>query len=109
MAHVVQQGGHEEQFGVRRRNRRFETAVVRELPQEQQRQAVDAQRVFEPGMNGRRIDQRHEPQLADLGQAAELAGVDDRADAIGQRHIQLGGDPHHGLPAIEARDFRKVA
>ena len=76
MPQVVQQRGHDEQLGVGRRHRAGEARVVAQLPQKQQRQPIDAQRVLEARVMGRRIDQRHQPQLADLGQPAKLGRVD---------------------------------
>ena len=88
---VVQQGRGHEQLGVFHRHGPREPLVVGQLLQQQQGQAIDPQRVLEPRVERRRIDQRDQAQLADFREAAELGRVDDLADAVGQRHVQLGG------------------
>ena len=94
MAQVVQQRGDDKQLGVRRRNDRGKALVVGKLPQEQQGQAIHAQRMLEPRVDGRRIDQRHQAQLADPGQAAKLAAVDDGPHAGRERHVEFRRNAH---------------
>ena len=79
MAQIVQQGRDDEQLGVLRAHRPRESLVVGQLLQIKQGQPIDAQAVLETRVDGRRIDQRHQAQLADPGQAAEIGRVDQSA------------------------------
>ena len=90
------------------RTARDKALVVRQLLQIQQRQAIHAQAVLEPGVDGRRIDQRHQPQLADAGQAAEIGRVDQLPHARRQRHVDLGRNPHQPAAGVQGDDFGNV-
>ena len=108
MAQVVQQGGGHEDLGRFRRDRRREALLVGELLQVHQGQAVDAQAVLEAGVQGRRIDQRNQPQLADPRQAAEVRSIDDLPHPRRQGHVDLGRNADHGPMGIQGRHFRNV-
>ena len=60
-------------------------------------------------MMGRRVNQSHQSQLADLSQSAELGRVDERPHTLGQRHVQLGGNPHQAAGSVQGRDFGNVS
>jgi len=79
-----------------------------QLFQVQQRDPVYTQRVLEPRVMGRGIDQRNQAQLTNLRQAAELGRVDHPLHALGQRHIQLVGNPHQLPSRVQIRDLGKV-
>ena len=85
-----------------------ESLVVGQLLEVQQRQAVDAQTVLEPRVNRRRIDQRHQAQLADAGQAAKVGRVDQLPHARRQRHVGLRRNPHQPAASVQGDDFGNV-
>ena len=59
-------------------------------------------------MVGRRIDERDQAQLRDLGQASEFRGIDQGPHTRRQRDIDLLGNPYEALVRIEAVDFRDL-
>ena len=110
VAQVVQQRGGDEHLGVFRPNGPRESLVVRQLLQVQQGQAVHAQAVLEARVDRRRIDQRHQAQLADPGQPAEVGRVDQLPHARRQRHVDLGRNAHQrrgGCPGRRLRECRE--
>ena len=64
--------------------------------------------MLEAGVDGRRIDQRHQAELADAGQAAEIGRVDQLPHAGRQRHVDLGRNPHQPAAGVQGDDFGNV-
>ena len=91
-----------------RRTARAEPLVVGQLLQVQQRQAINAQAMLEPRVDRRRIDQRHQPELADPGQPAEIGRVDQLPHPRRQRHVDLGRNPHQSAPRVQRHDFGNI-
>ena len=85
-----------------------EPLVVGQLLQIQQRQPIHAQAVLEARVDGRRIDQRHQAQLADARQAAEIGRVDQLPHAGRQRHVDLGRNAHQAPAGVQGDDFGNV-
>ncbi len=108
VAQVVQQGGGQKDLGVLGADGRLKPLVVGQPLQIQQPQAEDAQAVLEAGMMGRRIDQRHQPQLADAGQAAEVGRVDHLPHATRERNVDLRRDADQRPPGIQGGHFGNV-
>ena len=86
-----------------------ESFVGGQLPQIDQRQPVDAQRVLESRVQRGRIDERNESQLANLRQTAKLGRIDDLPHTVGHRHIDFRRNAHHTLPSIQGGHFRNIA
>ncbi len=108
VAQIVQQRGGNERLGVFRPNVFCKTRVVGELLQVEQRQPIHAQTMLESRVDGRRIDQRDQPQLADAGQPAEIGRVDQLPHARRQRHIDLGRNAHQTAAGVQRDDFGDV-
>ena len=108
---IVQQGRDDQQFGVLGANALAETLVVGQLFQQQQGQAVDAQRVLEPCMQRSRIDQRHQPELADPRQPAELRRINELADPPGQGDVEspAGCGPASTAPMPATSGISRIA
>ena len=91
-----------------RPDRPRESLVVGQLLQVQQGQAKHAQAMFESRVDGRRIDQRHEPKLADPGQAAEIGRVDQLPHPGRQRHVEFGRNPDQAATRVEGDQFGDI-
>ena len=108
MAKVVEQRRYDEPFTFLRLDDFGEPLVVSKMLEKQEGQAVDAERVLEPRVDRGRINQRDEAKLAYAGQSPELRAVDDAADPLRQRHIQLGWYPDHPPSRVKPNHFRNI-
>ena len=108
VADVVQQGGGEKQLGVVRRDGGGESLVGRQAIQVLDRRQKHAQRMFLPRMIGGRIDQAHQPQLADLREPAKRGRVDQPPHAVGERHVDARRNPHQPAAHAPAANFGDV-
>ena len=109
MPQVVQQGRNGKPLCGLRRDCGRKPLVVRESVEVQQRHAIHAERVLEPRVIGRRIDEPHQPQLADARQPAELGRIDKLPHARRERHVQLGRNPHHVSAGAKGDKLGNVA
>ena len=109
MAQIVQQRGDKEQLSVLRADCRDEALVGGQALQVLDRRAVDAERVLLPRVIGRRVDERHEPQLADLCEPTELGRIDQLPYTRRDRHINARRDAHQARGgAVEPADLGQV-
>ena len=108
VSEVVQQGRDQEQLGVFGTNQRGEPLVRGQALQVLDRDAVHAERVLLTRVVRRRVDERHQTQLADPREPAKLRGVDQLPHAWRHGHIDTGGQPDKTGPAVKASDLGQL-
>jgi hypothetical protein len=68
---------------------------VFEVPEKQQPQAIDPERMLKAAVGSGRVDQGDEPELRNSREAAKLRAIDQISHSLGERHIQLRRETDH--------------
>ena len=95
MADVVQESRDDKELGLLSADRFSEALIVREVPEKQQPQAIDPERMLKAAVGSGRVDQGDEPELGNSREAAKLRAIDQISHSLGERHIQLRRETDH--------------
>src|SRR5262249_40043570 len=106
----VEQGGDQEELGVVWRDGLRKARLGSQLVQILDRGEEHAKGVFLARMNCAGVDQPHESELADAGEAAKAGRIDQSPRALRQRHIDSGRNANATRgSAAEFRDIVNAA
>ena len=83
--------------------------VVGQSVDEQQCHSVHTERMLEPRVIGRWVDQTDEPKLADLAEPTKFRRVDELPDTFSQRNVELRWNPDKPTSVAKGGNFRNVA